>query len=158
MRSPLLKRERRLGFAFAGKSPQKIIRKQKCVSGDLRPRQGTEICNFGEISPLDSLNFPSGIFSFSQVYRACNLVRESPQNVENIAPFPAREKKRRIMSRLWLSWLFRSWVLLAIILRGRKMSGKNTCCNARIVGLEVRSLFWEAMIEGVVQARAVKQH
>ena len=27
------------------------------VSGHVRPRQATEICNFGEVSPLDFLQF-----------------------------------------------------------------------------------------------------
>ena len=31
-------------------------------SGCVRPRQGTEICNFGEPSPLDFLNFLQWIF------------------------------------------------------------------------------------------------
>ena len=36
----------------------------------------------------------------------CSLVRKSPQNVEKIARFPDRRKKRRILSHLWLSWFF----------------------------------------------------
>ena len=35
----------------------------------------------------------------------CNLGRKSPQNVEKIAQFPDQDK-RRILSRLWLSWFF----------------------------------------------------
>ena len=31
-------------------------------SGHVRPRQGTEICNFGAPSPLDFLNFPQWMF------------------------------------------------------------------------------------------------
>ena len=33
-------------------------------SGRVRPRQGTEICNFGALSPLDFLVFSCGFFSF----------------------------------------------------------------------------------------------
>ena len=37
----------------------------------------------------------------------CNLGRKSSQNVEKLPDFSAK-KKRRILSRLWLSWFFRS--------------------------------------------------
>ena len=40
-------------------------------SGRVRPRQGTEICNFGAPSPLDFFCFFSSIF-------LCNLVRRAP--------------------------------------------------------------------------------
>ena len=61
-------------------------------SGHVRPRQGTEICNFGassplilgEVSPVDFFPFSPG-FLF-------DLVRKSPQNTENIARFPGAEE------------------------------------------------------------------
>ena len=51
-----------------------------------------------EVSPVDCFPFSPGLL--------CNLVRKWPQNVEKIAP--GRRTKRRILSRLWLSWFFRS--------------------------------------------------
>ena len=59
----------------------------KSLSGHVRPRQGTEICNFGEVSPLDFLN----CFPFSPGF-LCSLVRKWPQNVEKVARFPGGEK------------------------------------------------------------------
>ena len=41
-------------------------------------------------------------------YLLCSLVRKGPQNVEKVARFPGGEKKRRILSHLWLSWFLRS--------------------------------------------------
>ena len=63
-------------------------------SGHVRPRQGTEICNFGVPSPLDFLRiFSSGFFfPFLQVYLLCNLVRKRPQNMEKIVRFPGGER------------------------------------------------------------------
>ena len=52
--------------------------------------------------------FVQWIFSFSPGF-VCNLVRNSPQNVEKFAPKSGRRKRRRILSRLWLSWFSRSW-------------------------------------------------
>ena len=58
------------------------------------PREGTEICNFGTPSPLDIWNFLQWIFPLPW--------------------FLGWEKKRGILSRLWLSWFFgpdkRFWV------------------------------------------------
>ena len=68
--------------------------------------QGTEICNFGAPSPLVLLEFsPVDFFHFLQGF-LFNLVRKSPQNVEKNCPIPRWRKKRRIMSRLWLSCFF----------------------------------------------------
>ena len=62
------------------------------LSGHVRPRQGTEICNFGAPSPLDFFRFsPVDFFPFSPGL-LCNLVRKWPQNVEKIARFPGGEK------------------------------------------------------------------
>ena len=47
-------------------------------SGQVRPRQGTEICNFGAPSPLEALHW---IFAFSPVFM-CNLVRRAPESSE----------------------------------------------------------------------------
>ena len=59
-------------------------------SGYVRPRQGTEICNFGAPSPLDFCEFsPVDVFSPGLL---CNLERKWPQNVEKIARFPGGEK------------------------------------------------------------------
>ena len=77
-------------------------------SGHIRPRQGTEICNFREISPLDFLNYLQCIFPFSPGL-LCNVVRKSPQNVEKIARFPGGEKGTESCHvSVWLSWFFRS--------------------------------------------------
>ena len=54
-------------------------------SGHVRPRQGTEICNFRAPSPR--------FFEFSPVdVLLCNSVRIWPQNVEKIARFPGEAK------------------------------------------------------------------
>ena len=48
-----------------------------CIAGLIRPRQGTEICNFGEPSPLDFCSiFSSGFFPLFQV------IREGPGSVQ----------------------------------------------------------------------------
>ena len=47
-------------------------------SGHVRPRQGTEICNFGAPSPLEALHW---IFVFSPV-SMCNLVRRAGESSE----------------------------------------------------------------------------
>ena len=63
------------------------------ASGRVRPRQRTEICNFGAPSPLDFYEFsPVDSFSFFSPGFLCNLVRQSPQNLEKIARFPGGEK------------------------------------------------------------------
>ena len=51
------------------------------------------------ISPVDFLLFSPGLL--------CNLVRKCPPMWRN-CPISGSERKRRILSRLWLSWLFRS--------------------------------------------------
>ena len=38
-------------------------------SGRVRPQQGTEICNFGAPSPLDSFNFLQWLFCFTSTGR-----------------------------------------------------------------------------------------
>ena len=69
--------------------------RQCLVSGNRRPRQGAEICNFGAPSPLDFLFFSSVFFCpfsmFSVQFRKWTLRCA----VE-------RRKRRRISSRLWL--------------------------------------------------------
>ena len=45
----------------------------------LRRRRGTEICNFGALSPLDLIFCPADCFPFSPGF-LCNFVRKSPQN------------------------------------------------------------------------------
>ena len=48
-------------------------------SGHVRPRQGTEICSFGALSPLDFFEFsPVDFLPFSSGF-LCHLVRKSPQ-------------------------------------------------------------------------------
>ena len=58
---------------------------------------------------MDCLNFLQSIFfPFSPVF-LCNLVRKSPQKCGEIElPDSRRRKGGRILSRLWLSWFFRS--------------------------------------------------
>ena len=60
-------------------------------SGHIRPRQGTEICDFGAPSPLDFSNCLEWIFPVSPDF-LCSLVRKSPQQVEKIARFPGGDK------------------------------------------------------------------
>ena len=61
-------------------------------SGRVRPRQRTEICNFGAPSPLNFLDFaPVASLPFSPG-SLCNSVRKSPQKLEKIARFPGSEK------------------------------------------------------------------
>ena len=48
-------------------------------------------------------------FDFLQRISLFFQVRNSPQNVEKLARFLGGEKKRRILSCLWLSWFFWSW-------------------------------------------------
>ena len=70
--------------------------------------QGTEIRNFGASSPLDFLNFLQWIFFslFSRFYVQFNK-EITPKCGEN-CPISGRRKRRKILSRLWLSWFFRS--------------------------------------------------
>ena len=78
------------------------------LSGRVRPRQGTNICNFGAPSPLDFFfDFCSvDVFPFSPG-SLCNVVRKSPQNVDPRENGPiSRQRECRILSRLWLSWFF----------------------------------------------------
>ena len=74
-------------------------------SGRVRPRQGTEICNFGAPSPLIYFwNFLQWIiFFFLQVF--CLIEEIAPRCGKN-SSISGRRKKRRIVSRLWLSWFF----------------------------------------------------
>ena len=44
-------------------------------SGQVRPREGTEICNFGAPPPLEALHW---IFCFFSSIYSCNLVRRAP--------------------------------------------------------------------------------
>ena len=76
------------------------------LSGRVWPRQGTEICNFGAPSPLDFWNFSSGFFPFSGFTEKFSK-EIAPKCGEENCPIPGRRKKRRILSRLWPSWVFR---------------------------------------------------
>ena len=69
--------------------------------------QGTEICNFRVPSRLDFRFSSSGLFPVSPGC-LCNIVRKSPHIRRKFARFPGGEKKRRSLSRLWLSRFFRS--------------------------------------------------
>ena len=75
------------------------------ASGHVRPRQGTEICNFGE--------FVSGggvlqwiCFLFLQV--SVQLSKEIDLKCGENSPISGQRKMRRNLSCLWLSWFFRS--------------------------------------------------
>ena len=59
------------------------------AAGQVRPRQGTEICNFGAPSPLWG-GSPLDFFAFSPVFM-CNLVRRAPWNVEKVAKNPVEK-------------------------------------------------------------------
>ena len=61
------------------------------VSEHVRPRQGTEICTFGMLSPLDIFKFLPSILPCSQCF-LCNLARKSAQIVENIAWFQSERQ------------------------------------------------------------------
>ena len=63
----------------------------KLSSQHVRPRQGTEIFNFGEFSPVVSLNYLQLIFPFSPGFLR-SLVRKLHQNVEKLPDF-RKEKK-----------------------------------------------------------------
>ena len=73
-------------FGFDGSSRlAKVSFESFLFSGHIRPRQGTEIRNLGEFSPLDFFYFLQWIFIiFLQVFCA---ERKRPQNVEKIARF-----------------------------------------------------------------------
>ena len=76
-------------------------------SGPVRPRQGTEICNFrARRLHWIFLNFLQWSCPFSPGF-LCTLVRNRPQMWRQLPEF-GRRKKRRILSRLWLSWFFQS--------------------------------------------------
>ena len=71
-------------------------------SGQVRPRQGTEICNFGAPSPLEALHW---IFCFlSRIY--VQFSKTSPLKSGESSEKSQWRKSRQILSRLWLSWLF----------------------------------------------------
>ena len=72
-------------------------------SGHVRPRQGTKLCNFRMPSPLFLVNFSTGFFPFSPGFLR-NLVTGSPPKCGEDCLISRRRKKRRILSRLWLSW------------------------------------------------------
>ena len=60
-------------------------------SGCIQARQGTEIWNFGGLSPLEEFYVQWMFFSlFSGLL--CNVGRKSPQHAEKIARFPGGEK------------------------------------------------------------------
>ena len=64
----------------------KVILTFYLVSGPIRPRQGTEICNFGAPSPRLS----TGFFALSPGFM-CNLVRRAPENLEKVAKNPVEK-------------------------------------------------------------------
>ena len=64
------------GLRSGGKTG-KLFKIAALLSGQVRPQQGTEICNFGEASPLDFFNFLQWIFPFSSDYM-CKMWRKLP--------------------------------------------------------------------------------
>ena len=73
-------------------------------SGRVRPRQGTEICDFGAPSPLDFFfYFFQWIFLLFSRFTVQLSEEIDPKCGEN-CPISGRRKKRRILSRLWLWW------------------------------------------------------
>ena len=76
------------------------------ISGQVRPRQGTEICNFGAPSPLEALHW---IFCFfSSIY--VQISKTSPLKSGESRKIQWR-KSRQILSRLWLSWFFLALII-----------------------------------------------
>ena len=51
-------------FAYSAPKSQRFLRflRLRCPSGHIRPRQGTEICNFGAPSPLEALHWIFWLF------------------------------------------------------------------------------------------------
>ena len=72
-------------------------------SGRVGPRQGTAICNFGAPSPLDLKVFSPVYFSLFSRSSVKFSKEMAPKCGEN-CPISGWRKKRRILSRLWLSW------------------------------------------------------
>ena len=58
-----------------------------CFSGRVRPRQGTEICNFGAPSPLEALHWIFCFFSSFYVQSS----KASPLNLEKVAKNPVEK-------------------------------------------------------------------
>ena len=78
---------------FLGRNAVHLVKPELIeTSGHVRPRQGTEICNFGAPSPLDFF----GIFSHGYVSHfsmfSVQFSKDIAQKVENIARFPGEEK------------------------------------------------------------------
>ena len=71
------------------------------------------ICTVGAPSPLDFLTFSPVDFSFSPDFLSFRK-EIAPEGGED-CPISGRMKKRRILSCLWLSWLFRSRKRLCIL-------------------------------------------
>ena len=74
----------------------------------VRPQQATEICNFRALSPLDFCSFSSEFGLFLQLFEPFDAIPEtSGEGSENTR----RRKMRKILSGLWLSWLFQPRII-----------------------------------------------
>ena len=73
------------------------------MSGQVRPRQGTEISNFGAPSPLEALHWIFFCF-FSSI--SVQFSKTSPTKSGESSEKIQWRKSRQILSRLWLSWFF----------------------------------------------------
>ena len=81
------------------------------LSGHVRPRQGTEICNFGAPSPLEALHWI--LCFFSSIY--VQFSKTSPLKSGGSSKKLQWRKSRQILSRLWLSWFFRPWFCFPLV-------------------------------------------
>ena len=77
---------------------------QRRFSGQVRPRQGTEICNFGAPSPLEALHwifcFFSGIYMQFSKTSPLNLEKAAKNPVEKIASNPVTSVAVMVFSAL----------------------------------------------------------
>ena len=72
-------------------------------SGQARPRQGTEVCNFGAPSPLEALHW---IFCFfSSIY--VQFSKTSPPKSGESSEKSSGENRAKSCHVLWLSWFLR---------------------------------------------------
>ena len=78
-------------------------------SGRVRPWQGTEICNFGALSPLEALHW--SFCFFSSIY--VRFSKTSPLKSGESSETSSGENRVKSLSRLWLSWFFRPWTVIA---------------------------------------------
>ena len=95
--------------------PTNLLR-SSLTSEVVQPRQGTEICNFGAVPPLDFLNFLQWIF-FLFLQAFCVVWQGNhPKLWRKLPDLRVERKKRRILSRLWLSWLSLSRLTPEVVL------------------------------------------